>query len=99
MRRTLATVTLASALTLAPVAATTAYAGQTAPASTVLAQTEVEETVTDEDSDDYGDWGLLGLLGLFGLFGYKKYKEHRAARTSTSTRTATTDDDGTPRRT
>ena len=98
MRTALATASIAGAIVLVPLTATTAMA---APAAApVLTQssepntngTDVDEPLAEDGNDDTGKYGLIGLSGMLGLFGYKKYKDHMAARRTTTAA------DGTSRR-
>ncbi|MCW2714986.1 MAG: hypothetical protein JWN88_2033 [Frankiales bacterium] len=74
MRKTLAVVTLAAALTGGT--ATLAYADDAVAAPPVTQATQ--ENADAQESDKTGLWGLLGLLGLAGL---AKRKENHSADT------------------
>lgn len=74
MRKTIAVVSLAAVLSLAPVAATSAGAHEvTAVDAAVVVQPT--PTPVPDNGDEGGNkgnnglWGLLGLLGLSGLLG------------------------------
>ena len=68
MRRVIASVAMAAALTAIPVS--TALA--TTPPADPNDVEAVDNPVDDNDESGFDDWGLLGLLGLLGLAGLKR---------------------------
>jgi MYXO-CTERM domain-containing protein len=78
MRKSIAALGLATALTLGGGASVTMAQSNDG----AVAQTDAD---SNDDSDNTGLWGLLGLLGLAGLAGLKRRDDHHYRETGAST--------------
>lgn len=71
MRRTLAVVLSAAALSFGGVGVADATVNPPTATTSVVAQGQTAQDDNGSDSDNTGLWGLAGLLGLLGLAGLK----------------------------
>jgi MYXO-CTERM domain-containing protein len=83
MRKTLAVLTAAFALTFGTASVATAAVGSDVAATTTAAVVTTVDNDNDDDNGNWGLWGLAGLLGLAGLAGLRRrpgatpYDAHR----------------------